>query len=69
MSKIMIIVMLAIILILIIKTLIWKIKCKAIIYYLVDKNYTAPTERDMERCIKIVTEKTVSGWLRNDARN
>lgn len=69
MTKIIIIAMLAIILILIIKMWIWMLKCKAIIYYLVDKNYTAPTEKDIERCIKLVTEKTVSDWLRNDVRN
>lgn len=37
-----------------------RVKCKAVIYYMVDNGCTAPTESDMERCIRIVTEKTVN---------
>lgn len=41
-----------------------RLRCKAIIYYLVDNNYTAPTKNDVERCIRIVIEKTVNGWFK-----
>ena len=40
----------------------WKIeeiKFEALVYFIVEKEYTEPTEADMERCIKIVVNKTI----------
>lgn len=35
-----------------------KIKFKAVIYYIVDKEYTAPSRYDLEQYISIVARKT-----------
>lgn len=42
----------------IVKWRIEKMKFKSLIYFMVDKGYTAPTAQEMERCIRIVAEKT-----------
>lgn len=41
-----------------------RIKFKALLYYIVDKKYTAPTKTELERCISIATEKTVEEIFR-----
>ncbi|MBS7209351.1 MAG: hypothetical protein KH034_02865 [Lachnospiraceae bacterium] len=41
-----------------IKWWIERIKFNAIIYYIADKEYTAPTKEELEQCIKIVAQKT-----------
>lgn len=48
----------------VIKWRIERIKFKALLYYIVDKEYTAPTKEDMERCISKVAEKTVEDIFR-----
>lgn len=37
---------------------------KAVLYFIVDKGYTAPTQREMEQCISIVTQKTIEDWIK-----
>lgn len=61
----MITILIATIVILIIGWWIERLRCKAIIYYLVDNECTAPTKEDIERCIRVVVTKTVDGWLKN----
>lgn len=41
-----------------------RIKFKALLYYIVDKEYTAPTGEELERCISVVTEKTTEEIFR-----
>lgn len=41
-----------------------RIKFKALLYYIVDKEYTAPTKEELERCISVATEKTVEKIFR-----
>ena len=41
-----------------------RIKFKALLYYIVDKGYTAPTKEELERCISVATEKTVEKIFR-----
>lgn len=36
-----------------------RLKFKALLYYIVDKGYTAPTKAELERCISVAAEKTV----------
>lgn len=36
-----------------------RIKFKALIYYLVSKEYTEPTKEEMERCIDIAIKKMI----------
>ena len=36
-----------------------RIKFKALLYYIVDKEYTAPTKEELERCISVAAGKTV----------
>ena len=31
---------------------------------MVDKGYTAPTQREIEQCISIVTQKTIEDWIK-----
>lgn len=40
------------------------IKFSALLYYIVEKGYTEPTKEEMERCIDIVSKKTVDEWFR-----
>ena len=54
-----------------ITTIVFAVKCyannivlKAMIYYIVDKGYTAPTGREMKQCIDIVVKKNVDKWFR-----
>lgn len=37
---------------------------KALMYFIVDRGYTPPTEQEMMECIKIVTQKTVEKWIK-----
>ena len=37
---------------------------KAMIYFMVDKGYTAPTQEELEQCIRLVTKKTVEEWIK-----
>ena len=39
------------------------IKFSALLYYIVEKGYTEPTKEEMERCIDIVSNKTVNEWF------
>lgn len=41
-----------------------RLRFKALLYYIVDKGYTAPTKMELERCISVVTEKTVEEFFR-----
>lgn len=41
-----------------------RVKFKALLYYIVDKEYTAPTKEDLERYIKIAAEKIVEEIFR-----
>jgi hypothetical protein len=37
---------------------------RAVFYFMVDKGYTAPTQREIEQCISIVTQKTIEDWIK-----
>ena len=37
---------------------------KAVLYFIVDKGYTAPSQREIEQCISIVTQKTIEDWIK-----
>ena len=37
---------------------------KAVLYFIVDKGYTAPTQREIEQCISIVAQKTIEDWIK-----
>lgn len=39
-------------------------RIKALMYFIVDRGYTPPTEQEMMECIKIVTQKTVEKWIK-----
>ena len=39
-------------------------RTKALMYFIVDRGYTPPTEQEMMECIKIVTQKTVEKWIK-----
>lgn len=39
-------------------------RTKALMYFIVDRGYTTPTEQEMMECIKIVTQKTVEKWIK-----
>ena len=39
-------------------------RTKALMYFIVDRGYTPPTEHEMMECIKIVTQKTVEKWIK-----
>ena len=39
-------------------------RTKALMYFIVDRGYTPPTEKEMMECIKIVTQKTVEKWIK-----
>ena len=39
-------------------------RTKALLYFIVDRGYTPPTEQEMMECIKIVTQKTVEKWIK-----
>ena len=39
-------------------------RTKALMYFIVDREYTPPTEQEMMECIKIVTQKTVEKWIK-----
>lgn len=41
-----------------------KVKFKAIVYYIVDKEYTAPTKKELEQYIKLVAQKETEDFLR-----
>lgn len=34
-----------------------RVKFTALVYYIVEKGYTEPTKKEMERCIEIVAKK------------
>lgn len=48
----------------IIKWWVERIKFKALLYYIVDKEHTAPTKEELERCMSVATEKTVEKIFR-----
>lgn len=37
---------------------------KAMIYFMVDKGYTTPTQEEIKQCIRLVTKKTVEEWIK-----
>ena len=39
-------------------------RTQALMYFIVDRGYTPPTEQEMMECIKIVTQKTVEKWIK-----
>ena len=39
-------------------------RTKALMYFIVDRGYTPPTEQEMMERIKIVTQKTVEKWIK-----
>lgn len=39
-------------------------RTKALMYFIVDRGCTPPTEQEMMECIKIVTQKTVEKWIK-----
>ena len=39
-------------------------RTKALMYFIVDRGYTPPTEQEMMECFKIVTQKTVEKWIK-----
>ena len=39
-------------------------RTKALMYFIVDRGYTPPTEQEMMEWIKIVTQKTVEKWIK-----
>lgn len=39
-------------------------RIKALMYFIVDRGYTPPTEQEMMECIKIVIQKTVEKWIK-----
>ena len=41
-----------------------KIAFNALMYFIVDIGYTAPTKSDLEQCIDIVTKKMVEEWFK-----
>lgn len=41
-----------------------RVKLAALAYYIVEKGYTEPTKEEMERCIGIVSNKTVEEWFK-----
>lgn len=41
-----------------------RVKFTALLYYIVEKEYTEPTKEEMERCIDIVSKETVDEWFR-----
>lgn len=41
-----------------------RVKLAALAYYIAEKGYTEPTKEEMERCIGIVSKKTVEEWFR-----
>lgn len=57
-------VLIAGIIVLLIRLFSIKIRFKAFIYFIVDKGYTEPTHEEMERCIKIVIQKTIEDWAK-----
>lgn len=37
---------------------------KAMIYFMVDKGYTAPTQEEIKQYIRLVTKKSVEEWIK-----
>lgn len=41
-----------------------KVALTAMIYFIVDKGFTAPTQKEMEQYIGIVIKKTIEDWIK-----
>lgn len=41
-----------------------RVKFTALVYYIVEKGYTEPTKKEMERCIEIVAKKMAQDWFK-----
>lgn len=54
----------AIIIVLAAKWMMERIRFKALIYYLVEKEYTAPTMEELEQCISTVVKKTLDDIIK-----